>query len=71
MIAGLSEDSVLTHQSSATVVHTSDVAAMQSLSYGDPLAILGAAPYPDAPWWKRFSPSTLFVLLSGAIAILF
>ena len=71
MPAGLHEDTVLTHQTSAAVVHSSDVAAMQPMSYSDPLAILGAAPYPNAPWWKRLSPSTLFVLLAGATSVLF
>ena len=71
MPAELNNDTVLTHQTAAAAVHSSDIAAMQPLSYSDPLAILGAAPYPDAPWWKRISPSTLFVLLAGAIAVWF
>ncbi len=49
-----------------------EAAAMPSLGMsGEPISILGAAPWPDAPWWQRINPSTLFVLLSSAIAIFF
>src|ERR1017187_1421192 len=48
-----------------------EAVAMPSLGIGDPLAILGAAPWPDAPWWRRLAPSTIFVLLSAAIAVFF
>lgn len=48
-----------------------EAAAMPSLSMGNSISILGSAPWPDAPWWRRISPSTLFVLLSVAIAVFF
>jgi len=49
-----------------------EAAAMPSLGMsGEPISILGSAPWPDAPWWQRINPSTLFVLLSSAIAIFF
>lgn len=52
-------------------IHASDSGSLGALNLNDPLAILGAAPMPDEPWWQRFSPSTLFVLISCAIAIFF
>jgi hypothetical protein len=48
-----------------------EAVAMPSLGLSDPLAILGSAPWPDAPWWRRLAPSTIFVLLSAAIAVFF
>jgi len=44
---------------------------MPSIGMRDPLVILGSAPWPDEPWWRRMAPSTLFVLLSAAIAVFF
>jgi hypothetical protein len=55
----------------ASTAQLSEIAGLQNLSYDDPLAILGSAPFPDEPWWKRVSPSTILVLLAGAIAIFF
>jgi hypothetical protein len=57
--------------SGSVAVHPSEGGSLGALNLSDPLAILGAAPMPDEPWWKRFSPSTLYVLLSCAIAIFF
>ncbi|MDP4200059.1 MAG: glycosyltransferase family 39 protein [Bacteroidota bacterium] len=59
------------HESGTVSVHASDTGALGSLSYRDPLAILGTMPYPEEPWWQRLSPSTIFVLLASAIAVLF
>ena len=57
--------------SGSVAVHSSDTGSLGALSYSDPLTILGAAPLPHEPWWQRFSPSTLYVLLACAIAIFF
>ena len=46
-----------------------EAAAMIGMS--NPITVLGAAPWPDEPWWRRLSPSTLFVLLSAALAVFF
>jgi len=48
-----------------------EAAAMPSIGMGNPISILGSAPWPDEPWWRRIAPSTLFVLLSVAIAVFF
>ena len=55
----------------AVAAHRPERVRFHGLSYDDPLAILGSAPYPDAPWWRRLSPSTVFVLLASAIAVFF
>ena len=60
-----------TSHASTASVHASNATTLSSLGYDDPLAILGSAPYPDAPWWRRISPSTIFVLLASTIAIFF
>jgi hypothetical protein len=57
--------------SGSVAVHASDSGSLGAINLSDPLAILGAAPMPDEPWWQRFSPSTLYVLLACAIAIFF
>lgn len=56
------------HESGMVTVNAGDTGA---LSYSDPLAILGTAPFPDEPWWQRLSPSTIFVLLASAMAVFF
>jgi hypothetical protein len=66
----------LEHSGAATLEaqppFATEAAAMPSLGMsGEPISILGAAPWPDAPWWQRINPSTLFVLLSSGIAIFF
>ncbi len=48
-----------------------EAAAMPSLGMGNSISVLGSAPWPDEPWWRRVAPSTLFVLLSVAIAVFF
>ncbi|HZK76962.1 MAG TPA: hypothetical protein VFD13_08650, partial [Candidatus Kapabacteria bacterium] len=48
-----------------------EAAAMPSLGIGNSISVLGSAPWPDEPWWRRISPSTFFVLLSAAIAVFF
>jgi hypothetical protein len=57
--------------SSAGAINATDSGSLGALNYSDPLAILGAAPMPNEPWWQRISPSTLYVLLSCAVAIFF
>lgn len=57
--------------STSAATQLSDIATLQGLSFEDPLAILGTAPHPFEPWWKRISPSTALVLLAGAIGIFF
>jgi hypothetical protein len=69
-------ETTLEHSVSATIdapqPFATEAVAMPSLGMsGEPISILGAAPWPDAPWWQRINPSTLFVLLSSAIAIFF
>ncbi len=66
-----SQTDLSTNSASTASVHASNATTLSSLGYDDPLAILGSAPYPDAPWWKRISPSTIFVLLASAIAVFF
>lgn len=56
---------------SGVAVHASDSGSIGALNYGEPLSILGSAPLPHLPWWQRLAPSTIFVLLSAAIALLF
>ncbi len=69
-------ETTLEHSGAATIdapkTFATEAAAMPSLGMsGEPISILGSAPWPDAPWWQRINPSTLFVLLSSAIAIFF
>ena len=48
-----------------------EAAAVPSLGMGNPISVLASAPWPEGPWWRRVSPSTLFVLLSVAVAVFF
>jgi hypothetical protein len=69
-------ETTLEHSGAATIKtpqpFATEAVAMPSLGMsGEPISILGSAPWPDAPWWQRINPSTLFVLLSAAIAIFF
>ncbi len=48
-----------------------EAAAMPSIGMGNSMTVLGTTPWPEEPWWRRISPSTLFVLLSAAIAVFF
>ena len=69
-------ETTLEHSGAATIdapkTFATEAAALPSLGMsGEPISILGAAQWPDAPWWRRINPSTLFVLLSAAIAIFF
>ncbi|HEY3876761.1 MAG TPA: hypothetical protein VGM92_14915 [Candidatus Kapabacteria bacterium] len=48
-----------------------EAAMMPHLGMEGPISILGSAPWPDEPWWRRLAPSTLYVLLSAAVAIFF
>ncbi len=57
-----------------TAIHApllTEAAAMPTLGMGNSISVLGSAPWPDEPWWRRISPSTLFVLLSAGIAVFF
>ncbi len=69
-------ETTLEHSGTAVIEKSqpfaTEAAAFPTLGMsGEPISILGAAPWPDAPWWQRINPSTLFVLLSSAIAIFF
>ncbi len=59
-------------QSTVSSPLLTEAVAMPSIGMsGEPISILGAAQWPNVPWWQRINPSTLFVLLSSAIAIFF
>ncbi len=45
------------------------VAGMETLVFDQPLVTLGSLPFPEEPWWKRISPSSIFALASTVIAL--
>ncbi len=72
----LEHSGMITHSVGAAAIEgpkqfATEAAMMPHLGMGDSISILGSAPWPDAPWWQRIAPSTLFVLLSSAVAIFF